>query len=385
MKIAILLSCSSFEGFFGSVFGLDAESYLTSYRNDFSWDYARGLANIGISTTLYLPSWRYTGLRHAEDKIQVRFLPIGSWWGLWKRLPWLSRTPIGRYVAEVTNALAFWKNLENALVTDEIDILYVQDYWTGRFDVITRLANKPVIGADHGGRRRRQITLFKSASFMKAAAITCQTKDETQQVEKFGAKPILIPNGIDTEYFFPDAGVAKEGFILTVARLTDNQKRTSDLIRALSILPSRYRLVIAGIGPDEAMLRNLAEDLRVQDRITFLGFITDKSELKSLYLRCGVFALPSAYEGLPLVLLEAMACGCSVVVSDIRAFVGLVSNGLNGVVLPVGAVPQLASGIERAFEKQAEYALAARAVVETSFSKKLMISRLSEVFSECLE
>jgi glycosyltransferase involved in cell wall biosynthesis len=142
--------------------------------------------------------------------------------------------------------------------------------------------------------------------------------------------------------------------------------------------------MIAGIGPDEAMLRSLAADLGVQDRITFLGFITDKSELKALYLKCGVFALPSAYEGLPLVLLEAMACGCSVVVSDIRAFDGLVFNGVNGVVLPVGAVAQLAAGIEHAFEKQDEYALAARYVVEKSFSKKLMLSRLSEVFSECL-
>ena len=222
-------------------------------------------------------------------------------------------------------------------------------------------------------------------SFMKAAALTCQTKDETQQVENFGVTPLLLPNGIDTEFFYPNPNAAKEQFILTVARLMDNQKRTSDLIRALALLPSHYRLMIAGIGPDETMLRNLAEDLRVLDRITFLGFITDKSELKSLYLRCGVFALPSAYEGLPLVLLEAMACGCSVVASDIRAFVGLVFNDVNGVIVPVGAVSQLASGIERAFEKQAEFALAAREVVEKNFSKKLMISRLSEVFSECLE
>jgi glycosyltransferase involved in cell wall biosynthesis len=384
MKIAILLSCYSFEGFFGGVFGLDAESYLKSYRNDFSWDYARGLANIGISTTLYLPSWQQVDLRLVEERIQVRFLPLRRWWRLWDRLPWLSRTPIGRYVAEVTNTLAFWQNLRHALAADEIDILYVQDYWTGRFDVLTRLADKPLIGADHGGRRTQQITLFKRKSFMKAAALTCQTKDETHQVEQFGAKPILLPNGIDTEFFYPDPGVAKEKSILTVARLMDHQKRMSDLIRALALLPPQYRLMIAGIGPDEAMLRSLAADLGVQDRITFLGFITDKSELKALYLKCGVFALPSAYEGLPLVLLEAMACGCSVVVSDIRAFDGLVFNGVNGVVLPVGAVAQLAAGIEHAFEKQDEYALAARYVVEKSFSKKLMLSRLSEVFSECL-
>ena len=383
MNIAILLSCSSFEGFYGGVFGLDAESYLASYRNDFSWDYARGLAKIDISTTLYLPSWQQVDLRLVEEKIQVRFLPISAWWRLWDRLPLLARTPIGRYVAEVTNAFAFWKNLKNALEADRIDVLYVQDYWTGRFDVITRLANKPVIGADHGGRRRGQLTLFKRKSFSNAAALTCQTKDETLQVEKFGANPILIPNGIDTEFFFPNGDVEKENFILTVARLTDTQKRTSDLIRALALLPFQYRLVIAGIGPDENLLRTLATDLHVQDRITFLGFVNDKTELRSLYLRCGVFALPSAHEGLPLVMLEAMACGCAVVVSDIRAFVGLVFNDVNGVVLPVGDVPQLASGIERAFEKRNAYAIAAREVVEQSYSKKLMISRLSEVLAAC--
>lgn len=56
MNLAMLLSCGSFEGFFGRVMGQSRQSYLESYRHDWAWYYARGLLENGIHPVLYIPS-----------------------------------------------------------------------------------------------------------------------------------------------------------------------------------------------------------------------------------------------------------------------------------------------------------------------------------------
>ena len=60
---------------------------------------------------------------------------------------------------EQLNALAFSEPLKAALMHDEIDVLYVQEYWSGRFDYIVNNVDIPVVGADHGAKsdRDRQI------------------------------------------------------------------------------------------------------------------------------------------------------------------------------------------------------------------------------------
>ncbi|MDB5875663.1 MAG: glycosyltransferase, partial [Ramlibacter sp.] len=61
MKVALLLSCGSFEGFFGWVQGQSRTSYLESYRNDWAWYYARGLLDNGIEPLIYIPALSESG------------------------------------------------------------------------------------------------------------------------------------------------------------------------------------------------------------------------------------------------------------------------------------------------------------------------------------
>lgn len=384
-RVALLLSNDLFESFYGQVMGLNREEYLRSYRNDVSWDHVRGLGSRGTETILYTPTLHEGGYYETHDGFCVRFIPVSSWYRLWIRYPVLARTPVGRYVAEYANCIAFLAGLKRALVSDGIDVLYLEDYWTGRFDCLTRNVEIPIIGVDQGGRAHRQLKFMKRAAFRSACAVTCQTPDEMKDVVRYGGKPTYLPNGIDVDFFSPgdEQSDPDPRSILTVARLTNAQKRTSDLIAALSCLDREWSLSIVGRGPDEGMLSELATDLGVSERVRFLGFINDQSVLRSYYSSCGVFALPSANEGLPLAALEAMSCGAAVTVSDIRAFGELVKDGVNGVKVPVGDPKSLAEGILRASELRDRIGSEARRHVVENFSHERFSDKLSGLISDC--
>jgi glycosyltransferase involved in cell wall biosynthesis len=108
----------------------------------------------------------------------------------------------------------------------------------------------------------------------------------------------------------------KEGEVLLVntARLV-HQKANDDTIRALTLLPENVRLILVGGGPDEAMLKELADERKVADRVTFTGPV-DRDEV-TLYRRASdIFVGPSRSEGLGNAWLSAMASRLPVVATQ---------------------------------------------------------------------
>jgi glycosyltransferase involved in cell wall biosynthesis len=98
----------------------------------------------------------------------------------------------------------------------------------------------------------------------------------------------------------------------TIARLGE-QKGLDDLLRAAAQLPDA-RVVVVGDGPLRAKLSELADALGVVDRVTWAGWVDDPASLLATF---DVFVLPSRFEGLPLVILEAMLAGVPVVATDV--------------------------------------------------------------------
>jgi hypothetical protein len=99
---------------------------------------------------------------------------------LWiKRLFRRSRWSL--YADERINTLAFMKALREGLTEDNIDHLYIQEYWSGRFDHIVHRVDVPVSGADHGGTSQGVLKSFKRQAFDKAFACYGQTKDECKR------------------------------------------------------------------------------------------------------------------------------------------------------------------------------------------------------------
>jgi glycosyltransferase involved in cell wall biosynthesis len=376
----MLLSCGSFEGFFRRVQGQTRESYLAGYRNDWSWYYALGLLKNGLKPTLYVPALHEHGKYDTDAGVSVRFLKLSAWYRpfetvLVKRLS--RRTRWTLYAEELINAIAFRKTLLEALADDGIDVLYVQEYWSARFDYLVRRLDLPVAGADHGGVSAGVFKLFKAGSFAKAAICYAQTTSEYATIAKFGGRHKLQPNGCDVTQFSPDPTVRRTTSVLSVARLTNRQKRTTDLIRAMTHLPEEWTLDIVGTGPDRDMLEVLVSDLNLQDRIRFHGFVS-RSGVRDLLRRCGVYVMPSSNEAVAIAALEAMACGAAVVLSRIRAFEELVTDGANGLLVPVGDVPALASGIMKAWAHRDVLGKAACDTVRTRYNSSILYRDLAE-------
>ena len=140
-------------------------------------------------------------------------------------------------------------------------------------------------------------------------------RDEVVALGVDAERVTSLRNGVDLTLFQPVERVADAPFtLLTVGHLVP-VKAQELIIGALPLLPG-VRLVVAGDGPNRAMLENLARELKVADRTTFLGAVP-QAELRAHYGAADALVLASSREGWANVLLESMACGTPVVASRV--------------------------------------------------------------------
>ena len=134
--------------------------------------------------------------------------------------------------------------------------------------------------------------------------------------------------------------------VLGCGRLS-KQKGFAYLIQAMACLQHKMaaRLVILGKGEQEPALKQLARDLDIQDKVAFLGFQPNPYKFMA---RADVCVLSSLWEGLPTVLIEAMACGTPVVSTDCPSGPSeIITHEINGLLVPPADAEALAAAILR--------------------------------------
>ena len=126
-----------------------------------------------------------------------------------------------------------------------------------------------------------------------------------------------VGSGLDEE-FFTRYGLNRKKFILFVGRITP-EKGIEILLKAYELSKIDHKLVIVGeFNKDDTYANKILKECAGSENIVITGSLY-RDDLFALYVHCGLFVLPSFFEGLPIVLLEAISCGCQILASDISA------------------------------------------------------------------
>lgn len=188
----------------------------------------------------------------------------------------------------------------------------------------------------------------------------------------------VIPIGIQSDWLaetWPATGsVQKWVFVGRYERL----KGIEELFLALRSLPSSARFELHMVGP-------IPEDKRLQDeRIVYHGLVTDMPKLKALLLGSDVILCPSISEGMPTVILEAMANGCAVVATTVGA-VEEVVDGQVGWLLPPGNHKRLAQVLEGVLNTPGSRIDTMKAVARKRVEEKFTWERVADLMAATFE
>ncbi|MGH7812719.1 MAG: glycosyltransferase [Candidatus Binataceae bacterium] len=211
------------------------------------------------------------------------------------------------------------------------------------------------------------------------------------------AKVRVIRNGRDLDRYAPQSkeeGVKIRGelglgggpVILVLARLAE-QKGHRHLIDAIARLVPRWpRLtaLFAGEGPLEGALREQCAALKLNGQVRFLGY---RGDVRGLLAAADLVALPSLYEGLPLVAIEALAAGKPIVATAVDGTPEVVIDGQTGLLVPPADPGALAQAIERVLADPAlgaSLAAAGQAHVRENFGLRRQVEETIALYRELI-
>lgn len=358
-----------------------------------------GLERLGVPLVIYTLATPTDSLQHpavAQVKARVQPVPAAPWRRpldlLWRHLQTALATP-GRWLGALRQAAtrggAAWGDFARAgwlaaqLRAD--GVAHLHTHFISRTadvaELMSAMSGLPFSISAHA----KDIYLSDPAALrrkMSAARFTVTCTDfncRTLQGIAPAADVRRMYHGIDAQVFHPSrrVGPALVPMILSVGRL--RQKKGLDtLVRACAVLAGRglpFRCEIVGYGEEEARLRALITELDLQHQVQLTGKLA-RDQVLDRYARADVYVQPSRIaddgdrDGIPNVLLEAMATGVPVVATAVSGIPELVVNGHNGLLVEADDIAALADAIARLIEQPAlgrELATAARHTVTTHF------------------
>ena len=295
--------------------------------------------------------------RYAPDRFQTLVNDGGMVTNL-KRNPWKWALLPGFLVAQF---LAVWRQVRRVRPhVVHAHWLVPQGLILALLCVVDRSAPPFIVtshGADLYALRGRPWIWMKRFVGRRAAALAVVSsgmRDElsTQRVDC--SEVIVEPMGVDLQGLFsPDAQVQRSRHeLLFVGRLVE-KKGLKFLIDALPAILEKEplaHLTIAGFGPQREELETQAFKRGVSEHVSFLGAVS-QSDLPRLYRRAAIFVAPFVQakggdqEGLGLVMIEAMGCGCPVIAGGLPAIRDVIPNQNVGRIVPPASVEPLVSAV----------------------------------------
>jgi glycosyltransferase involved in cell wall biosynthesis len=334
------------------------------------------------------------GLNQAPPRGSAHVLLTRPDWVDRKPLPLPSDVPFATLpVDQFASLRTRWRTLLQYLEA-QAPCVYVPNHDVWHSCVSPKLSkNVAIVGIVHSDDPQHYDHVLRLGRYWNA--IVAVSQGIAEQIVKLDAslEPRLsvIPYGVDTPAQVPPRASAAELRLIYAGRLDQNQKRVLDLpkiVHAALNAGVPVRLSVAGAGEAEAALKASCHELAVGDHVTFLGTLGDAA-LADAMAAHDVFLLPSAFEGLPISLLEAMAQGCVPIATDIRSGARqLITQEENGFLVPMGDIAAFTKRLAHLHQDpQRRTAMSERAhatIVTEGYRTGDMVARYAALFEAVL-
>ena len=203
---------------------------------------------------------------------------------------------------------------------------------------------------------------------------------------------LIINNGVDIYKFKPQPksrimmqkfGLTSDDLVIGMVSSLTYEKNHKMAIDAFKKINShKTKLLIVGDGILKEVIQNQVLNAGLKEKIVFTGSQNDIAEILSLF---DVFLMPSLKEGLPMAMLEAMACGKAVIASRVGEIPNVVSHNQNGLLVEPENLKQLTNAIKYIIKNQeavSKYGQCARKTVEENYSSLKMTKEYCDIYDE---
>jgi glycosyltransferase involved in cell wall biosynthesis len=207
-----------------------------------------------------------------------------------------------------------------------------------------------------------------------------------------------IANGLDTEHFYPNSGIRnrfrreaglEDHFVWLAVGRIDVAKDYPNMLRAfawVSRVRPEARLLIVGDGPLRREMEELGQKLDLKDRVQFQGIVDDVAQLMKA---ADGYVISSAWEGLPMVLLEASATGLPIVATDVGGNREVVQDGRSGILVPPKDSESLADAMISLMalspEERERIGIIGRQYIEAQYSLDRVVDTWESLYRELLD
>jgi len=221
--------------------------------------------------------------------------------------------------------------------------------------------------------------------------VTTVSHHVAQELREYGVNPnevTVIGNGVDETIFTPIKNKTEDRYILYTGRL-GYRKGLFDLIDCGKYICEKYpdvSFIIPGKGPLFDKLQNIVKEIGIQERFKFMGYVS-REKLVQLYQNATIHVIPSHYEGLPTVLLEAMSCGLPVVATAVSGNLDVISDGENGILIPPKSPKKMADAISMLLdddETRRKLGKNARKIIEERYTWERISEKILKCYTQIL-
>lgn len=284
-----------------------------------------------------------------------------------------------------------------------IDMIHCHLPWSGFLGrIVHRKTNIPMIYTEHNIQERYHFVtkVLNKFSFNSQTLALGVSEDVSRSIKKNMDPKIPVEtllNGVNTAFFKRNIEKGKsirkrykipeDKIVIGNIAVFRQQKDLPTWIRTFKQINGAYPEIfglLVGAGQKEMEIKALVKELDLEDQIKFTGLQTDTI---SFFSAMDIFMMTSAFEGLPIALLEAMSMNCAIISTKAGGVEEVVRDGKDGLLCEVGDVQELAIKTKLLISDEKElkkFQRAARERVEESFSLARMVKSLENIYQKII-